>query len=68
MTEEKPQFNVGNGIIAGVSASAGIILERIFFDEQNILIKGVISVVIGLAALLFLKVAIKTFRKLKDQG
>jgi hypothetical protein len=68
MTEEKPQFNVGNGIIAGVSASAGMMLERIFFDEQNILIKGLISVVIGLATVLFLNVAIKTFRKRKGQG
>lgn len=68
MTEEKPQFNIGNGMVAGVSVIIGMTVTQMFFHEQTILIKGLISVVIGLATVLFLNVAIKTFRKLKDQG
>ncbi|MCA3424785.1 MAG: hypothetical protein INF81_17690 [Roseomonas sp.] len=68
MTEETPQFNIGNGMVAGVSVIIGMTVTQMFFHEQTILIKGLISVVIGLATVLFLNVAIKTFRKLKDQG
>jgi hypothetical protein len=63
ITEEKPQFNIGDGIVAGVSVIVGMTATRMFFDQQTLLIKGLISVVIGLATVLFLNVAIKTFRK-----
>ncbi len=68
MNQEKPQFNIGNGIVAGVSVVVGMTVTRMFFDEQTILIKGLSSLVIGLVTVLFLNVAIKTFRKLKGQG
>ena len=68
MNQEKPQFNIGDGIIAGVSVFVGMTATRMFFDEQTILIKGLISVVIGLATVLFLNLAIKTFRKCKGRG
>ncbi len=68
MNQEKPQFNIGDGMVAGVSVIVGMTAMRMFFDEQTILITGLISVVIGLATVLFLNVAIKRFRKRKGQG
>ena len=67
MTEETPQFNIGNGIMAGVSVIVGMTAARMFFDEQTILIKTLISVAIGLVTVLFLNVAIKAFRKPKGR-
>ena len=43
MNQEKPQFNIGDGILAGVSVFVGMTATRMFFDEQTILIKGLIS-------------------------
>ena len=63
MTEEKPQFKIGDGIVAGVSVIVGMTATRFFFDEQTIFIKILISVVFGLATVLFLNLVIKTFRK-----
>ena len=63
MTEEKPQFKIGDGIVVGVSVIVGMTATRMFFDEQTIFIKILISVVFGLATVLFLNFAIKTFRK-----
>ncbi|MCA3426212.1 MAG: hypothetical protein INF34_05880 [Roseomonas sp.] len=68
MTEEKPQFNIGNGIMVGVSVIVGMTATRMFFDEQTILIKTLISVVIGLVTVLFLNLAIKAFGKPKGRG
>lgn len=63
MNQEKPQFKIGDGIVAGLSVIVGMTATRMFFDEQTILIKILISLVFGLATVLFLNLAIKTFRK-----
>ena len=49
--------------MAGLSVIVGMTATRMFFDEQTILIKILISVAFGLATVLFLNLAIKTFRK-----
>lgn len=68
MNERKSEFNLRNGIIAGVAASVGMMLGHIFFDEQPVLIKGVLSVVIAVTTALCLNVVVKSFRKSKGEG
>ncbi|MCE2760565.1 MAG: hypothetical protein LW713_05905 [Acetobacteraceae bacterium] len=68
MNERKSESNLRNGIIAGVAASVGMMLGHIFFDEQPVLIKGVLSVVIAVTTALCLNVVVKIFRKPKGEG
>jgi len=45
-----------------------MMLGHIFFDEQPVLIKGVLSVVIAVTTALCLNVVVKIFRKPKGEG
>ena len=65
MNEPKSQFNLRNGIVAGISAFAGMMLARMFFDEQSALTKGLLSVVMAVLIALSLDFTLKALRKFK---
>lgn len=67
MNDGKSQFNLRNGIVAGFSASAAMTLGHILFDEQTALIRGLLSVVMGVVIALCFNFALKTLRKFKAQ-
>ena len=63
MNKVKSPINILNGVVAGFSAFIGMILTRVFFGEESLLIRVSLGVVIAIVTALCLNFAIRIFRK-----
>ncbi len=63
MNKVKSPINMLNGVVAGFSAFIGMILTRVFFGEESLLIRVSLGVVIAVVTALCLNFAIRIFRK-----
>jgi|688.fasta_scaffold375099_2 hypothetical protein len=63
MNEAKSRVNILDGVVAGFSAFVGMTLTRIFSDEEPILIRVSLGVVIAVVTALCLNSVIRIFRK-----
>ena len=68
MNKVKSPINILNGVVAGFSAFVGMILTRIFFGEESLLIRVSLGVVIAVVTALCLNFAIRIFRKPRIDG
>ena len=67
MNEAKSRVNILDGVVAGFSAFVGMTLTRIFSDEEPILIRVSLGVVIAVVTALCLNFAIRIFRKSRTE-
>ncbi len=67
MNKAKSPTNILNGVVAGFSAFVGMILARIFFGEESLLIRVSLGVVIAVVTALCLNFAIKIIRKSRTE-
>ena len=63
----KSPVNILNGVVAGFSAFIGMILTRVFFGEESLLIRVSLGVVIAVVTALCLNFAIRIFRKSRTE-
>jgi len=67
MNKVKSSINILNGVVAGFSAFIGMILTRIFFGEESLLMRVSLGVVIAVVTALCLNFAIRIFRKSRTE-
>ena len=67
MNKVKSPINILDGVVAGFSASIGMIVARIFFGEESLLIRVSLGVVIAVLTALCLNFAIRIFRKSRTE-
>ena len=67
MNKAKSPINILNGVVAGFSAFIGMVLTRVFFGEESILIGVSLGVVIAVVTALCLNFAIRIFRKSRTE-
>ena len=67
MNEAKSRVNILDGVVAGFSAFIGMILTRVFFGEESLLIRVSLGVVIAVVTALCLNFAIRIFRKSRTE-
>jgi hypothetical protein len=67
MNKVKSPINILNGVVAGFSAFIGMMLTRIFFGEETLLIRVSLGVVIAVVTALSLNFAMRIFRKSRTE-